>query len=58
MTAKRIQVYGLTAKQYYRLKAQADNLGLDSVSEYAKMGNIAVTCLHVLTAESTSMSRQ
>lgn len=37
MTAKRIQVYGLTAKQYDRLKAQADNLGLDSVSEYAKM---------------------
>ena len=37
MTAKRIQVYGLTAKEYDRLKVQAENLGLDSVSEYAKM---------------------
>ena len=37
MTAKRIQVYGLTAKQYDQLKAQAEHMGLESVSEYAKL---------------------
>lgn len=37
MTAKRIQVYGLTAKEYDQLKVQAEKLGLDSVSECARL---------------------
>ncbi|WP_226816500.1 CopG family transcriptional regulator [Advenella sp. FME57] len=37
MTAKRIQVYGLTAKEYDQLKTQAEKLGINSVSEYAKL---------------------
>lgn len=37
MTAKRIQVYGLSAKEYDELKALAENLGIGSVSEYAKL---------------------
>src|SRR5690606_26710207 len=28
---------GLTTKQYDRLKAQAENMGLESISEYAKI---------------------